>query len=253
MDPQHYWIEETYVRTNETDFQGRWKPTGFMQAMIEAASKHASQLGFGYERMMGLDMVWVLSRIKVRFYEFPEINRPVIIKTWPKGIQQKLFFLRDFDIRNSTGTPLAAASFAWLVINPKTRRIVSPQMLVQAFGAKVPDNGGASALEEPLEKLNLPDGLPERMMISANYNAIDILGHVTAPRYIEWLSDCFSLEDYRKNRLGWFQLNYINEIRPGERLSISAGPDAVDPARWYIQGKNVDTGQKSFDAEVGWC
>ncbi len=252
MEPDRYLLEETYVRTNEADFLKRWKPVGLVQAMVEAATRHAAQLGFGHEAMMGREMIWVLSRLKIKFFEFPTLSQTVKIKTWPKGIQQKLFFMRDFDVRDGSGKPLAAASFAWLLINPVSRRMLPPAALLQGFSTSVPDNGGASALDEMVERINNPDGLPERIIVQANYGTIDILGHVTAARYIEWACDCFSLDDYRHHQMQSLQLNYISETRPGEQVSISAGPNPDNPAHWYIQGKNTNTGQRSFDAEVHW-
>jgi acyl-ACP thioesterase len=74
---------------------------------------------------------------------------------------------------------------------------------------------------------------------------------------VEWVCDCFPQDEYRRRALAWLQLNYVNETRPGERLAIAAGPDgAGDPLGesrlWYVQGTNLETGSKSFEAAVGW-
>jgi medium-chain acyl-[acyl-carrier-protein] hydrolase len=248
MDPKTILTIETRVKTFETDFQGRWKPASLIQNMIEAASEHAGLLGFDYASMLERDLVWVLSRVKIRFIRFPTIQQPVIIKTWPKGIHQKLFFMRDFDIRGVDNRPLAVASFAWLLINPKARRILPPQ----ALGAAVPDNGGLSALDEQLEKIDLPQGMLERLSVKAGYSAVDLLGHANAARYIEWVCDCFTQEEYLANCLNWMQINYVNETKPGETLSIKTGCDSNDPYLWYVQGDNQTTGLKAFEAALGW-
>ena len=252
MDRKTIWFTETIVKTYETDFQGKWKPASFIQTMIEAATQHAAHLGFDYSSLLERDMVWVLSRFKVRFSAFPTIGQRVVIKTWPKGIQQRLFFMRDFELTSADGLPLAAASFAWLLINPKTRRMLTPQSVLQAFGQSVPDNDGLSALDEPLDKINSPDGLPERLTAAASYSAVDMLGHANASRYVEWVSDCFSQEEHLGRQFAWLQLNYINETRPGERLSICAGPSAEEDDLWFLQGKNLNNGLKSFEAALGW-
>ncbi|MEJ5203116.1 MAG: acyl-ACP thioesterase domain-containing protein, partial [Anaerolineales bacterium] len=79
------WREETRVKAYEADFAGRWKPATFFQVMTAAASEHAAQLGYEFERMMNEGMIWVLSRMKIRFIDFPAIRETVIIETWPKG------------------------------------------------------------------------------------------------------------------------------------------------------------------------
>lgn len=252
MPLQTIWYTETKVKTYETDFRGIWKPASFVQAMIEAASEHAAALGFDYPTLVAHDMVWVLSRFKVRFDDYPAVTEKVKIKTWPKGIQQKLFFMRDFELRGADDRPLAAATFAWLLINPKARRMLFPQSITQALGRSVPDNGGLSALSESLERIKPPAGLTERITASASYNAVDMLGHATAARYVEWVTDCFSQTEHEGKQLAWLQLNYINETRPGERLSLAAGQDGGQPAHWFVEGKNLTTQQKSFEAALSW-
>ncbi len=252
MDRKTIWNTETTVKTYETDFQGKWKPASFVQAMIEAATEHAAHLGFDYPSLLAKDMVWVLSRFKIRFLAYPTVGEKVQIKTWPKGIQQKLFFMRDFELGNAAGDPLAVASFAWLVISPTARRILPPQAILQAFGTSVPDNDGLSALDEPLDKINAPEGLPEKITATATYSAVDMLGHANASRYVEWVCDCFTQEEHRERSLDWLQLNYINETRPSERLSIGARPDGGEGRRWFVQGTNLNTGLKSFEAALGW-
>ena len=95
-------------------------------------------------------------------------------------------------------------------------------------------------------------GLPERMTVDASYSAIDVLGHVTSTRYVEWICDLFSLDDYRSRSLDWLQVNYVNEIKPGERLAITAGPDPANPSNWLVQGTNLNSGQCAFEAALGW-
>jgi len=98
----------------------------------------------------------------------------------------------------------------------------------------------------------VPDGLPERMTVQASYSAIDVLGHVTSTRYVEWINDCFSLDDYRSRSLDWLQVNYVNEIKPGERLAITAGSDGANPSNWLVQGTNLNSGLRAFEAALGW-
>ncbi len=252
MERQTIWYTETRVRSFETDFRGKWKPASFVQAMIEAATEHAAALGFDYPTMISHDMIWVLSRFKIRFDDFPAVTEQVKIKTWPKGIRQKLFFMRDFQLHGADNRPLAAGTFAWLLMNPKARRMLFPQAIFDALGQSVPDNGGLNALSEPLERINPPPGLVEKINTQANYSAVDMLGHANAARYVEWVSDCFSQAEHEDRQLAWLQLHYINETRPGERLTLAAGADGTHPEMWFVQGTNLDTHLKAFEAVLSW-
>ena len=244
MEFPNIWHEETQVKTFEIDFYQRWKTASFFQAMQEAAAHHAAALGFGYEEMLSKNMAWILSRVRIRFLAFPTLGDRVQIETWPKGVQQRLLYMRDFYLTGSTGARLAEACTAWLLVDPRARRILPPQSLTGAL----PDNGGRAAINEPLEKLNPPTGLVERLTRSADYSTIDLMGHVTSSRYLEWIADTFSLEEHRARRLADLQVNFTNEVKPGENVTIASGPDGGDPSRWWVQGTNGITGQRAFDA-----
>jgi acyl-ACP thioesterase len=245
---QTIWTAETDVKGFATDFQNCWKPASFFQHMQDAAGDHAEHIGVGFEAMMAQNMVWILSRAKIVFIDFPRLKERVIFETWPKGLQQKLFFMRDFSIRAGDGRPLALASTAWLLVNPTARRMLMPS----ALKGDLPDNNGRYALNEIVDRINPPEGMPERLAARATYSAVDMMGHVNNARYIEWICDCFSQEEFAARRMRWLQINYNNEIRPGESVSIQAAPKAGEEDTWLLQGVNQASGAKAFEAAVGW-
>jgi medium-chain acyl-[acyl-carrier-protein] hydrolase len=249
MEPiKTIWVEDTVVRTSETDFLKRWKLSAFFVGMMEVASHHAAHLGYDYQSMMANDMTWVLSRAKIQFFNFPEMEEKVTLKTWPKGLQQKVFFMRDFEITGVDGCRLAAASLAYVLISISKRRIL---MNAPLYGI-IPDNNGLSAIAEPLEKIPPVEPLADVYTTQAAYSGVDLMGHVNNARYIDWISDCFSLEEYRSQKPGWLQVNYINEVLPGESVTLAKAASPADPGTWYIAGTNQQTGARAFEAAFHW-
>lgn len=245
---QTIWTAETIVKSFETDIRQCWKPACFFQNMQEAATEHAAHLGFPFETMMAHNAIWILSRVKIVFLDFPRRQEKVIFETWPKGMQQKVFFMRDFNIRAGDGRQLALASTAWLLVNPTARRMLMPS----ALNGELPHNDGRFALNETLERINPPEDMPECFSTRATYSTVDMMGHVNNARYVEWISDCFSQEEYSARRLRWLQVNYNNEIRPGEAVTLSAAPKAGAEDTWLVQGTNQVSGAKAFEAALGW-
>ncbi len=246
---QSIWTEETTVRSFETDFEEKWKPACFFQAMQEAATHHAASLGFDYQTMLDNNMIWILSRMKIRFEQFPRLHQRVVVTTWPKGIQQKIFFTRDFVFASPEGERFAVATSAWLLIDPTARRMLHPR----ALNGQVPDNDGLSAMDELLEKINPGDDLPERLSIPARYSAVDLMGHVNNARYVEWISDGFPMEQYAANHMSWLQINYLNEVKPEECVDLRAAPRPDEPSTWLVDGLNQNTGTRAFEAALGWA
>jgi acyl-ACP thioesterase len=243
-------LYEQSLRVNafECDINRRWKPAAFFQHLTETAGTHADILGCGFDAMFAKNMFWVHSRMKIKFLSFPLAGNVITIRTWPKTIQQKLFFIRDYVILASNGTRLATATSAWLVISTETRRMVMPGSL--AFN--IPSLPERSGLDEPLDRLGVVDGGIERLRVGAGYSSVDVLGHVNNSRYVEWICDSFPFDDYRQRSLDWMQINYDKEILPGEEVSIRSQNSDSDPALWSVEGRNVSNGTRAFEAMVRW-
>jgi acyl-CoA thioesterase FadM len=69
------------------------------------------------------------SESKYKFNAFPTMRDTVTVKTWPVGIQQKVFFTRDFYFTAQDGTRLASATTAWILVDPSARRMLLPNAL----------------------------------------------------------------------------------------------------------------------------
>lgn len=243
-------IYEETIRINafECDFNQALKPAAFFQHLTEAAGIHAAHLGFGFDAMYAQNLFWVHSRMKIKFFSFPRAGDQVTIRTWPKTIQQKLFYIRDFEMLNPAGECVAAATSAWLIINATTRRMVSPHTVTLNLPA-LDDHIG---LDEPLERLGLAHDGEERLRVRAAYSAVDMLGHVNNSRYVEWICDAFPLETYRQGGLDWLQVNYDHEIRPGEEIAVLANPGDGDPNVWALEGLNRSNDTRAFESALRW-
>jgi len=243
-------IYEKTIRVNgfECDINRRWKPAAFFQHLTEAAGRHADQLGCGFEAMFAQNLYWVHSRMKIKFFRFPLDGEQITITTWPKTIQQKLFFVRDYEIKAADGVMLAAASSAWLVINASTRRMIPPL----STNLNLPCLPEKVALDEPLERLAVENGGEERLHLQAGYSAIDMLGHVNNSRYVEWICDAFPMDTFQQHSLDWMQINYDKEIRPGEEVTVHTQNSGENPALWAVDGQNKSTGTRAFEALIRW-
>jgi medium-chain acyl-[acyl-carrier-protein] hydrolase len=241
------WTEDFTIRTFETDFQQRWKPSSFFQALTEAAARHAASLGFNNQEMLDAGRIWVLSRLKIRFDEFPVNGQRVTLRTWPKDIFQKIFFRRDFELFDEGGKQMAAATSSWLLIDTKSRRLLKPETL----GGNLPHHPDLHALRDAPNKIVLPEGMPMRLVVSAGYSTIDLMGHVNNARYADWVTDCFSMDEYRTRRIAWMQVNYSSEVQPAEQVTINACGMPDNPDQWLFEGKHPD-GTRAFEAALQW-
>lgn len=247
MTLQPIWNETTTVKPYQSDFLGRWKPHCFFQAMQTAATHHANQLGLGYHAMMERETVWLLARLKLHIWRNPVVGETVKVQTWPRGLQQKIFFMRDFFLFDEQEEKIAAATSAWLLVHAGERRILKPDPVTLAG---LPDNRGRLALEERLDKIHLPDPMTSQFNLRARYADIDLMQHVNNTRYIEWASDCFDMETHRTRQVQSIQINYASEVKPGDEVLVRLGT-GQDGAH-TISGENQTTGARAFEVVWRW-
>lgn len=235
--------ENIVVKSYEVDFRNCWKPNCLQQALQEAASNHATELGCGYPEMLERGLAWVLSRMRIDFHSMPVMRDTVALRTWHKGVQQRLFFTRDFAL-SANGQPVAEASFCWILVDWAKRRILPPSALPGDLLVHNED-----AIPEPLEKILVPEGLPVQGSYTAGYSAVDPVGHANSARYIEWLLDCFPFESYSQRSLSRLQVNFSTEVRPGEHVNLTVGQVG---GRWLAQASILESGKRAFEAEFDW-
>ena len=240
--------ELTKVKTFECDLNSRWKPAAFFQHLTETAALHVNELGCGFGVLAEHHLSWVHSRMKLQILRFPLVEEQVTIRTWPKAIQQKLFYVRDFEVLDGRQTCIAAATSYWLIIDTQTRHLVSQRQL-QLEMPLLPERHG---LDQLLEKIDPGNGLEERLRLRAAYSAVDLVGHVNNSCYVEWICDTFPIEMYREQQIDWIQINYDHEVLPNEAVSILSKPIDNTGAEWMIQGVNVSNGTQAFTARVLW-
>ncbi|MDR1099499.1 MAG: acyl-ACP thioesterase [Treponema sp.] len=212
----------------------------------EAAISHAENLGVGRESMAQTGQIWILSRMSVLMERRPKFRETVTVRSWPRG-WEKLFALRDYDIRDASDTPVVRGRSCWLIIDREKRRPLRPQAVME----NLPRNDGLDALSSGAAALEGRDNLLKAVERKALYSDVDYNGHVNNTRYIQWIQDAIQpelLENAGKMRL---DINYLNEIRPGETTEILYA-SLGEPGVFAFEGRKPggDAGQAAFRAEL---
>jgi acyl-ACP thioesterase len=232
------------VPNNNCDIKGRIMPAHVFRVLTDLAGLNAEQLGFGFQKMLDQEMYWVLSRLKVKFLRQAYGGEWLYWRTWPRTYQQKLFFIRDFEVLDENRQRVMLASSAWLVIHARQRSLIPPAKLP---GIQLPRLEHLVALEEPLEKIKIEDA-QEKLLFKAQYADIDFLGHMNNARYVEAICNALPFDQMVERELDWIQVNYDKEVRPQESVSVRV---AEQNANLYgVEGLNIDSGLQAFTAQV---
>jgi acyl-ACP thioesterase len=242
---QTIWKEVVEVETHETDMNQQWRPSGLFRAIQTVGQHHASHLGYDYRDMLLKNQSWVLARVRVEFERFPKAGEKITIQTWPKDIQQKLFFVRDFIITDQADQVVARASSAFVLIDTEARRILPPR----ALGSDLPRLPEKAAIPSPLEKILEVGQSSQTLVRTASYSVVDLMGHVNNAVYVDWVCDALPPSYFQDRQLAAVQVNYNKEVRPAESVAIQVGQA---DGQMTLKGVNQATGDIAFESQVLW-
>jgi len=248
--------QETYpVLFGAIDRSDRLTLSAMFQYFQEAATSHAINLGVGRDDMARTGQGWILSRMSVTVNRRPGYREPVTVRSWPRG-WDKLFAIRDYEIRGKDETTAVSGRSVWLIVDMEKRRPLRPQAVMdtlplnEGLEAYPPEAGAVTGLAErsDLQKIT------ER---KALYTDMDFYDHVNNCSYVKWIEDSLDPQALEKANKIRFDINYLNEILIGETVEIlSARIEDAEAAHAALlkavafEGKKAETGQAAFRAEL---
>ena len=217
-----------------TDASWRLKPASFMDLAQDAATQHATVLGFGYDDLITSNTAWIISRMHIEFVDTPKWREEVTLQTWHKGLN-RLFFLRDFLMTDNNGNVRVKATTSCLVMNLETRRLVRDPNLMDAEGVC-----SENVIETPADKVQMPKDVEPELAMShkVEYSDVDMNAHANNAMYMQWAMDAVGYEVTSQRNVQSLTINFNNEIKPQEQVEIyRAMVDAEDGLHVFIEGK----------------
>lgn len=216
------------------DFSGRLRWDVLGNHLLNCASFHASERGFGIATLNNDNYTWVLSRLAIELDEMPEQYEKFSIETWVENVY-RLFTDRNFAIINKEGKAVGYARSIWAMINMNTRQ---PADLLTLHGGDI--SNYIHQKECPIEK-------PSRIRVKSEepaaeftvmYSDIDINGHLNSIKYIEHILNLFTIPFYKQYSIHRFEIAYVAEGYYGDRLKLFT--DKLDETNFCIEVRKED-------------
>jgi medium-chain acyl-[acyl-carrier-protein] hydrolase len=216
MESLHF-EKEYRIHVYETGPDGKLSLYSLFNYMQDIASDHALILGFGRDDLMRDNRFWVLSRMYSEITIWPSWEESVIVTTWPNGTD-KLFALRNYEVRYPDGRHIASGSSSWLILDRTTKRVQRPDsILSQYYPDLIPrespvryavklDQAGDEGKSSPRFRIKVSD--------------LDVNLHTNNVRYLKWVCDTYSLEHMMCNVVQSAEINYLAESVYDEEIMI---------------------------------
>ncbi len=188
--------------------------TSFMfYQMQDIAWEHANILGFGYDKLKEEQHFWVLSKLLVKITRRPDWGEDFTLETWSRGTDG-FFGYRDYNFVDKKGNNIIQATSAWLVLDLKSKRIVRLNELNNFPKYE------ESVFNENPAKVKAPESEKKLQFTPVLFNEIDINQHFNSGRYLERIIDSYDFEFHEKNELAEFEINFLKEGMPSDKLAI---------------------------------
>jgi len=209
------WTDEYSIGWHDTDASGKLSPVGLCKFLMETASHHAEDAGFGYEAAMTHDQLWVIVRLKVKIKKYPPWGTNIYIQTWPSGLKG-LYAYRDYYMLDKDQNIIGEAVSSWMVINVQTRRPREVDIVKGHLHEIDPEK----ALGYVPEKIEMPADHKEVYTHQVRYSDIDFHQHVNNNRYMEWAINALPNKEVKETAIHEFQINFMSEARLDDLIRI---------------------------------
>jgi len=218
------------IQPQYVDFQFRVTMAALGDILLTTAGFNADDNGFGLRRLHEMECAWVLSRLAIEMVRYPDQYETIHVETWVEEVG-RANTTRNFCIRDEKNDIIGNACSVWVMFDMKTRRAKDLQTLdgIHDFATNE-----AGLIDKPI-RLGLVEG-EDYDGFKVKYSDIDINGHVNSVRYIQWISDCFSLDCYRKCQVKRFEINYMNEMLYDEFVDIVG--HQIEPGDFRFEIRN---------------
>ena len=208
-------IESFQVRAYEVDGTGKASLGTYLNIYNESAINHAKILGLDLSDLFPKGLTWVLSRLFIEIFEFPEWRDLLYVQTWPAG-GSNYFALRDFQIFNNQGRKLAHGTSSAMMMDLKNRRGVLVDEHIK--GIKLTDKRSVQYDYPKLPEVGEEHSLIESSELTVRRSDLDINGHVNATQYINWALESVPDAIYENKKMRSFEITFRAETFHGDHI-----------------------------------
>ncbi|MGD9302303.1 MAG: thioesterase [Desulfobacterales bacterium] len=219
MPELNIWKEAYQIRSYEVDCHHSLSVLSIFNFMQEAASRHAEALGVSIQQLLSENFTWLLSRLKIKIVSLPDWREQIQISTWPSGVQ-RLFALRDFEIRDTNNQIVADAISAWLVLDVQKRRPVR----IGPFVERLKPLEGDHILPDNLDKLPGLEFRTHQKQFTVRYRDLDINQHVNNASFVEWLVESIPVKVLNTSVLSELEINFLAEAFYEDQILAACHP-----------------------------
>ena len=249
MKPISVFKKNYRIELRDVDLTRKLKLSALFNYMQDISSLHVENLGTGIETIeKRCGVTWILMRAKVEIARCPSWNEDITIETWqqkPKSFE----FERDFIVLDATGDVIIRVVSIWIIIDIRTRILKRTDSIAVQYPPFFEERAMTNFKVRKIKPFATTKIAYKKTI---GYSDTDINGHINNAKYIDFATDCFSVEKHMQYCLKSVQINYIKEAIPGDNVVFYTDISELNSNTVYIGGMEEESGTNIFSmiAEV---
>ena len=203
------------VLMSDCDHNGKLFYTSFFSSFMDTATLHGDVMGVSAVDLAKLNLFWVITKSKIKFYNRPEMMSDYKVTTWPTP-PEILRSLRYASFENEKGV-FAEGKTEWIMLKKDTFR---PSKTTGVYPKEVTFTN-KTILNEPWERFNDDFSVfDKKISYTVKSTDIDLSNHMNNVNYIRALFSCFSTKEIDSLDIKEIEIHYIKQCFEGDELKI---------------------------------
>ena len=214
MDELIYEKEHTLLMRDCDRFK-RVKPSVVLAMFQDCSEALTEGWGVGLEAMLARDVIWVAAKVECRVLaRLPEHTETVRVRGWATRCRSGVFPFR-YELLDAAGERLMEGCSMWVLSDLATHSMMSPR--IPKITLPTPEPEGAPLPRMPaIRQPEAPARTPRRVLFSE----VDINGHLTNTRYIDWITDLVPAAFHEEHPMTGLRIDYRRETFPEEEIAL---------------------------------
>ena len=194
----------------ETDTTYKAKFPVLFQLLQNAAVMHSEKSGYRMDSFIQGGEGWVLNKMDMQVFRYPDYKESIEITTWSKGIKG-VKAKREFVIC-AKGEKLIAASSVWVFVDSIHMKIMKTPEDMESRYTIEPETAWNENLEQWRAAKTPISDFQER--ISTRISDYDPMGHVNNTVYFDFIETAINREVGPQARISGVKIHFMKELSP---------------------------------------